>query len=272
VAKLSPEGAALAYATYLGGRGSDFAPRGSVSLDGSGSAYVAGGTSSTDFPTTPGSLQPAFGGGPYDGFVAKLSPEGAALAYATYLGGSGDDFCEGIAVDDAGQAHVTGWTESTDFPTTPGALQPASGGSSDAFVAKLSPEGAALAYATYLGGTGYDGGHGITVDPDGRAYVTGATSSPDFPTTPGALQPAFGGGEYDAFVAKLSPEGAALAYSTYLGGSDKDEGYGVAHTPTLSDTVFVTGPTASTDVPVTPGALQENFNNKRDAFIAKLTT
>src|SRR5262245_53557215 len=153
------------------------------------------------------------------------------LSYSTYLGGAGGEYDygpAGIAVDAAGSAYVIGWTNSTDFPTTANAFQPAHyGGAHDAFVTKLDPTGSTLVYSTYLGGTGLDQGTGIAVDADGNAYVTGRSSSTNFPTTAGAYQTTSGGG-YDAFVTKLDATGSALLYSTYLGGSKSEEGHGIA--------------------------------------------
>ena len=138
-------------------------------------------------------LQPAFEGIGYDAFVVKINPAGSALVYSTYFGGSGLDLAHGIAVDSAGNAYVTGITQSTDFPTM-NPLQPAyGGGDQDAFVAKINPTGSALVYSTYLGGGENDLGYGIAVDSAGNAYVTGATSSTNFPTM-NPLQPAYGGG------------------------------------------------------------------------------
>src|ERR1017187_6500325 len=151
------------------------------------------------------------------------------LIYSTYLGGSGTDQGYGIAVDNSGSAYVAGYTTSTDFPTM-NPLQPAkAGGDTDAFVAKLSPEGSALIYSTYLGGSRNDYGWGIAVDSLGNAYITGNTTSTDFPTM-NPLQPAEadGGGDGDAFVAKLNPTGSALVYSTYLGGGGNYTGSGIA--------------------------------------------
>ncbi|TMG77584.1 MAG: hypothetical protein E6H80_00745, partial [Betaproteobacteria bacterium] len=174
-----------------------------------------------------------------------------ALSYSTYLGGSGHDFGQGIAVDAHGNAYVTGHTSSTNFPTTLGAFQIAFAGGSDAVVTKLNPDGSALVYSTYLGGSnGGNGtggadtneGAGIAVDADGNAYVTGFTGANDFPTTPGAFQSAFAGG-WDAFVTKLNPTGSALVYSTYLGGSFLDGGSGIA--VDSNGNTYVTGETQS---------------------------
>ena len=260
VAKLNPAGSALVYSTYLGGSGGDYGS--GIAVDSSGTAYVTGQTYSTDFPTM-NPLQPAYGGGG-DAFVAKLNPAGSALVYSTYLGGSALDFGAGIAVDSLGNAYVTGGTNSANFPTM-NPLQPVFGGG-DAFVAKLNPSGSALVYSTYLGGSGGAYGSGIAVDGSGNAYVTGNTST-DFPTM-NALQPAYGGGLYDAFVAKLNPAGSALVYSTYLGGSGDDVGIGIA--VDSSGSAYVTGATDSTDFPTMNPLQPSNAGGGDDAFVAKL--
>jgi hypothetical protein len=277
VAQLSADGSRLIYATYLGGNGSDGAT--GIAVDGQGQAYVAGFIDSTNFPVTTGALQPVFGGGYSDAFVAQLSADGSTLAYATYLGGNGSDGATGIAVDGQGRAYVAGSTFSTDFPVTGSAFQPvlsSNGGySGDAFVAQLSVDGSSLIYSTYLGGNGGDGAAGIAVDGQGRAYVTGSTSSTNFPVTAGALQPVFGGGYSDAFVAQLSADGTRLVYATYLGGSGFDgataiavDGYG------RHDQAYVAGYTASDDFPMTADAFQPVVGGgayDTDAFVAQLS-
>jgi hypothetical protein len=265
VTKLNSTGTALVYSTYLGGTGD--AVGWGIAVDTADNAYVTGYTSSTDFPTTPGALQTTYGGvNSYDAFVTKLNPTGTALVYSTYLGGTGLEYGYGIAVDSAGNAYVTGHTESTDFPTTPGAVQTSYGGL-DAFVTKLNPTGTALVYSTYLGGNSGDGGYSIAVDSADNAYVTGYTWSTDFPTTPGAVQTSYGGGQ-DAFVTKLNPTGTALVYSTYLGGTSSDLGRGIA--VDAAGNAYVTGQTGSTDFPTTPGAVQTSYSGGQDAFVTKL--
>ena len=193
-----------------------------IAVDSAGNAYVTGFTNSANFPVIPGAFQttlaPSTGS---NAFVTKLNTGGTALVYSTYLGGSGWNTKDGgsaIAVDGAGDAFVTGQANSTDFPVTPGAFQSTLGGGSNAFVTKFNPTGSALVYSTYLGGKFQDGGNSIAVDSAGAAYVTGATSSINFPTTPGALQTTFG--DYSChssctFVTKLDPAaGSALVYST----------------------------------------------------------
>src|SRR6266513_368742 len=270
----------LSYSTYLGSSDEEGETR--IAVDAAGNAYVAGETVSSNFPTTAGAFQTTFGGGVFgagDSFVTKRNPTGSALVYSTYLGGgSSDDYGEGIKLDAAGNAYVTGGTGSTVFPTTAGAFQRTFGApvcdgcTSNAFVTKLDPTGSALVYSTYLGGSGRDGGWGIAVDTLGNAYVTGGTSSTDFPTTAGALKTTSPGG--GAFVTKLNPTGSGLVYSTYLGGSGNDYGYGIA-VDTLGN-AYMTGVTFSTDFPTTPGAIQTTFGGGGgffrggDAFVTKL--
>ena len=263
VAKINPTGSALVYSTYLGGNGNDLGY--GIAVDSAGNAYVTGATSSTNFPTM-NPLQPAYGGGEDDAFVSKISPTGSALVYSTFLGGSGSDVAQGVAVDSSGNAYVTGGTSSTGFPTT-NPVQPAyGGGDDDAFVTKINPTGSALVYSTFLGGSGSDESQGVAVDSSGNAYVTGATSSNNFPTT-NPLQPAFGG-EDDAFVTKIDPTGSALIYSTYLGGKGSDVAQGVAIDS--SGNAYVTGSTNSNNFP-TVNPLQSAIGGSgQNAFVTKL--
>ena len=193
------------------------------------------------------------------------------LIYSTYLGGGGVDFGQGVAVamDRDGNAYVTGFTNSPNFPTTDGAFQTIN--RIDAFVTKLNRTGSALVYSTFLGGIGTDFGAGIAVDRDGHAFVTGGTDSPDFPTTAGAFDTSFNGGS-DAFVTKLNRDGSDVVYSTYLGGTglDNDEmGSGdIAIDP--SGRAFVTGTTGSLDFPRTRNAYQRENQGLRDVFVTKL--
>jgi beta-propeller repeat-containing protein len=281
VSKLNPSGTALVYSTTsLGGS--------AIAVDADGNAYLTGsvfvfGTASPNFPTTPGAFQTNFGGGTSDAYVAKLDAIGSALVYSTYLGGSGEDRASAIAIDASRNAYVTGYTGSTDFPTTAGVFQSAFAGGTpdpnfsaaptDAFVTKLDPTGSALAYSTYLGGSGNDFGYGIVVDTPGNAYLTGDTQSTNFPTTPGAPQAAFGGGTQDVYVTKLNPAGSVLAYSTYLGGSDSDESGGIA-VDTMGN-AYVTGSTRSSNFPTTPGVFRSTNTSSfsfatSDVFVAKI--
>jgi hypothetical protein len=260
VAKLDAAGS-FVYSTYLGGSGQDTAD--SITADSSGNAYVAGRTNSSNFPTA-NPLQPSFGGGSDfgDGFVAKLSPTGTALIYSTYLGGSADDAGQGIKVDTSGNAYVSGFTDSANFPKV-NPVQPTFGGVEDCFVAKLNAAGSTLVYSTYLGGDGGDRCYGIDLDSTGNAYVTGSTGSGNFPTTAGAFQTTYAG----AFVTKLNSAGSALLYSTYLGGSGDDAGGGIAVDPVGN--AHVMGQTSSTDFP-TVSPIQATSGGGFDAFVATL--
>jgi hypothetical protein len=265
VIKLNQTGSGLTYATFLGGSGEDYGD--SIAVDGAGSAHVMGGTRSSDFPVMPGSFDRSFNG-LYDAFVAKLDPDGSGLTYATFLGGNGADEAYGITVDGAGSVYVTAWTSSSDFPTTPGALDRSYNGGDDAFVLKLKPDGSGLSYSTFLGGSSADYGYAITIDAAGCAYVTGSTGSSDFPVTARAFDPSYNGLYGDAFVAKLDPNGSGLAYATFLGGSNWDGGSAIVVDGAGS--AYVAGSTSSSDFPTTLGALDQSHNGDDDAFVLKL--
>jgi len=220
VAKFSSSGALL-WSTHLGGSGWDEGK--GIVVDGEGSAYVTGFTASGDFPTQ--NAYQSNRNGANDAFVSKFSSDGDTLLYSTYLGGSENDAAYGIAIDNEGNTYTTGYTASDNFPTE-NAYQGSSGGSRDAFVTKLSGSGATLVYSTYLGGSEYDAAYGISVSGEGNAYVSGATRSPDFPTQNSYQSDYSGNG--DAFVTQLSDGGDALIDSTYLGGSESDEGSCIA--------------------------------------------
>jgi hypothetical protein len=262
VTKLSPEGNSLVYSTYLGGSNDEEVR--DIAVDGDGSAYVTGETRSDDFPTV-SPFDDSFHG-PYDAFVTKLSPEGNSLMYSTYLGGFSDELCWAIAVDAVGSAYVTGQTGSGDFPTVTPLDGSYNGGYYDVFVTKLNPAGNSLVYSTFLGGNDKDYGHGIVVDGGGNAYMTGWTLSSDFPT----VTPSDGSynGNWDAFVAKLSPAGSSLIYSTYLGGSSDDFVSGI--TVDGAGSAYVTGSTGSSDFP-TFKALDGSLSGGGDAFVTKLS-
>ena len=252
----------LSYSTYLGGGGLDSVR--AIAVDSAGNAYVAGQTDSIDFPVA-GAVRPASGGG-VDAFIAKLNSAGNALVYATYLGGSWDDRAFGIAVDGSGNAYVTGWTYSPNFPTTNGARQRTLGGGRDAFVAKLNAAGNTLLYSTYLGGSGHESGNAIAIDGSGQAVVAGETLSSDFPVANGLHSST--AGRQDAFVSKLSADGSALLWSTYLGGYGDDRATSLA-VDTLGD-VYIAGATDSANFP-TFHAFQGVNRGGQDGFAAKVS-
>ncbi|CBE68996.1 MAG: hypothetical protein F9K13_11270 [Candidatus Methylomirabilis oxygeniifera] len=264
VTKLAADGASLVYSTFLGGSSDDWGH--GITVDEGGHAYVTGETRSPNFPTTREAFSRKYNGD-REAFVTKLAPNGARLIYSTFLGGSGDDWGHGIAVDTEGHAYVTGGARSANFPTTPGAFDTSFNGDRDAFVTKLAPNGARLIYSTFLGGVRYDWGYGIAIDNEAHAYVTGETLSLNFPTTPGA----FDTKPYrdrDVFVTKLAPTGAALVYSTFLGGSRSDWGHGI--TVDTGGHAYVTGGTLSDDFPTTSGARDTSSKGHGDAFVTKL--
>jgi hypothetical protein len=265
VTKIDGKSGTIVYSTYLGGTGGEQAY--GIAVDGSGNAYVTGQTISSDFPVTPGAIQRKKSG-TWDAFVTKLDPQGSHALYSTFAGGSGDDYAQAIAVDASGNAYVAGSTESDDFPTTAHALQRTKGRTWDAFVIKVNSRGSALAYSTYLGASGEEYAYGIAVDRFGSAFVTGQTSSPDFRTTPGAFQPAKRG-LWDIFVAKLDTRGAALNYSTFLGGSGTAD-YGYAIAVDRSGDALITGYTDATDFPTTAGAFQPGSTGGYHAFLSRL--
>lgn len=260
VVKLNAAGTAVVFSTYLGGSGIDRAY--GIAVDASGAVFLTGRTQSADFPVA-GALQAARRGGE-DAFVTKLAPNGASLVYSTYLGGSTQDDGHAIAVDAGGNAFVTGGTESIDFPLVAAHQNTFRGGQVDAFMAKLNPQGSALLFSTYLGGTNFDHPEGIAVDSAGNVWVAGFTGSADFPNT-GAIQPALRG-EADGFVTKFDSQGRLL-FATYLGGAGFDLIFGIA-----IDSVgnaYVAGATTSLDFPVTRGVFQEQFAGGWDGFVAK---
>lgn len=256
------------YSTYLGGSSSDWGF--GIAVDPTGNTYISGMTFSADFPTrnafdgTFSGGTPSTGGG--DAFVSKLDARGSSLIYSTYLGGSAWDASRGITVDSAGNAYLTGGTQSADFPTRGAVDASYNGGDSDAFVTSLDPRGM-LRWSTFLGGSATEAGAAITVDPTGGVYITGRTWSSNFPTAQ-AFDASYNGGsgpfEGDAFVSALDAAGSALRYSTYLGGSNIDQGMDVA--VDRAGNAYVTGMTQSRDFPMAD-ALDATMNNE-DAFVS----
>jgi hypothetical protein len=271
VTKLDPTGTTLLYSTYLGGEGFD---RGNgIAVDATGSVYVVGKTNSRLFPITRGAFEDTFRGDEYDAFVTKINPAGDQVSYSTYLGGDANDAGIAIAVDSSGNAYVTGGTKSNDFPVTQSAYQGAINGGPNAFVTELNATGTDLLYSTFLGGSNVDRGNAIAVDANGFVYVTGQTDSDDFPTK-NALQANYGGGLDTAFVAKLNPQASgddSLIYSTFLGGSGKDRGLGIA--VDAANNVYVTGATSSAaDFPIV-NALQPIYGGGySSAFVTKINS
>jgi uncharacterized repeat protein (TIGR01451 family) len=270
VTKIDPTGANIIYSTYVGGSGLDRAD--GIAVDASGNAFVVGrvDSTSTDFPTTAGSFGPAYRGGDFDGFVLKLNAQGNALIYSGFLGGEENDSTEGIAVDAAGVAYVTGGTKSNAFPTTGNAYQGQRAGDTDAFLTKINAGGSGFLYSTYLGGSGTDRGSGVIIDGNGAAYVAGYGASPDFPTED-PFQAGFGG-NFDAFIAKFDTNASGInsfVFSTYLGGSGDDKAFGIAADAGVNN-IYVAGQTSSNNFPVL-NPVQPSSGGSFDAFVAKIS-
>ncbi len=261
VISLKPSGAGVNFATVIGGSGSNNIATG-IAVDGSGNIYVAGETNSTDMHTTNGSSN----AGGNDAYVAKLNAGATSYGYLELLGGSNDDGANGIAIDGSGNAYVTGFTLSSNFPTK-AALQGSLAGPGNAFIAKLDGSGNVV-YSTFLGGGGQDTGAAIAVDGSGDAFVAGITTSSNFPTaspTKGTLS-----GNTDAFLSEVNPSGSGLVFSTYIGGSSGDAGTALALDS--GGNAYVAGWTGSSDFP-TQSAYQGSFQGgSRDAFVMKFST
>ncbi len=270
VTKLNPAGSALVFSTLLGGSEVEFGTR--VAADASGNTYVTGTTRSPNFPTTAGAFDRTQNG-EFDAFVTKLNANGSALTFSTFLGGSGFEAAEGLAIDAGSNTYVAGGTGSVDFPATPGAFDPTFDGS-DAFVTKLNPTGSALVYSTALGGTGGEGASGIALDASANAWVVGTSSSADFPTTADAFDRLLRGPS-DVFLTRVNAAGSALLYSTRIGGNDQaDIGNDVA--VDSAGNAYVTGHTFAADFPTTPGAFDRVWSGDTlifwgDAFVTKLS-
>ena len=280
VTKLDPSGKRILFSTYLGGT-TNSASGNAVALDGHDSIYIAGGTDSSDFPTTTGVFQPhpktlscsaGTSSGPCEHtFIAKIDPVSGQLLYSTYLSGSETDVGLGVAVDASGNAYVGGYTASTDFPVTSGFQSRFGGGAQDGFVSMLSPDGSLLVASTFLGGNSGDAIFGLTLDPAGNVVLAGGTASNDFPVAQSFQQSL--AGKSDAFVTVLSPQLDKLRFSSFLGGTDSDFATGVAIDG--SGMIYVAGSTLSRDFPVSTGAVQTAYSGGDstglgDGFIAKI--
>ncbi len=272
--KLNPSGSTLIYSTQFGGTPQPPTPgtldeqdqSWAIAVDASGNAYVAGDTSSKDFPVV-NAIQPANAGGE-DAFVAKINPTGNQFIYSTFLGGSFGDSIKSIAVDASGNAYVTGGTSSADFPVTNAYQRSSKNQMATGFVAKLNAAGSGLVYSTYLGGSGSEAALGIAVDGSGDAYVAGQTSSVDFPVV-NAFQPYLASQQGNVFITKFDAAGSTLIYSTFLGGSGGDTGFGIALD--ANGNAYVTGITGSSDFPQAAPLAPDVAGDPGVSFIAKLS-
>jgi hypothetical protein len=263
VSKLKADGSALIYSTFLGGTSHEYAQ--AIAVDRSDQAYVTGRTYSTDFPTTAGAYDVTHNG-QHDAYVTKLSADGRRLVYSTFLGGSDWEIGLDLVVDSAYRLYVAGETRSTDFPTTEGAYDRTLNGRYDAFAAQLSADGRRLVFSTLLGGVYEDRASGIALDGLGNVHLAGDTISANFPTTAGAYDRTHNG-SWDAYVARLNPDGSRLSYASYLGGHTWDEGHAIAVDG--SNAAYVTGRTDSSTFPATAGAYDTTFGPFRDGYVTK---
>lgn len=266
IARFSSDLKTLEAATYLGGRGTEYVF--SMVVDSNGYLYLSGVTNSSDFPVTGSAYQTSYGGGQYDTFVARVSPDLSTLAASTLLGGEGLDYGSGLALGSDGYVYLTGTTNSADFPVVAGLANPGPGGNYDVFVTKMTAELEAVVSSVVIGGSDYDAGAAVAVREDGKVFVGGRTRSSDFPVTAGAFdtQPR---GDYDGFVLKLDADLTALEGSTYLGGSGYD--YLSALVVGKKNDVFVAGYTASDNFPVSDKAFSSARKGSYDLFISRLS-
>ena len=266
VLDISADGGSLIYSTYLGGTGGEGGSR--VALDSAGNTYIAGYTSSPDFPVV-NPIQPVFGG-IRDAYLTKINAQGTALVYSTYIGGSDDDIGMSLVVDSAGNAYISGATKSANFPTAK-PFQSANRGGYDAFLTKINSQGNALVCSSNLGGSSDEYGPGIASDSSGGAYVGGNTTSADFPVAD-AIQPIYGGnGDY--FVTKIDTDACTVVYSTYLGGSALEGSWAfLGITADKTGNAYVAGFSQSSDFPTTLGAFQQSWSGGSDVIVAKIAS
>ncbi|GEM_PF-874646 len=272
VSKFNPDGSSLEFSTFIGGRGDDEGR--SIKVNSKSEVFVAGVTKSNDFPVTDNAFDSTFNG-ETDGFILKLSSDGSSLKYSTLLGGTGTDEIKALAIDSDDCSYITGYTRSTNFPVTAGAFQTQFNESKrkDIFVTKLDPNGSSIIYSTFIGGDKDDEGNAITIDYNGRAFVTGHTESSDFPVTDNAFESHFHPNQIsefskDSFLTVIDRNGTDIIYSTFLGGDDIDEGTGIAITQ--QNRVFITGFTESENFPITDNAFEKNLQGDFDVFITCL--
>ncbi len=288
ITKLNSSGSSLIYSTFIGGSNNDGGWGGidvgfsDIEIDTKGNAYVTGSTDSTNYPTTTGAYSISHNGGNYDVFVTKLNSLGSSLIYSTFIGGSNDEGGNDIEIDKSGNVYVTGYTSSTDYPTTYGAYDTSHNGNYDVFVTKLNSSGSTIKYSTFIGGSGSETGWGIAIDHGNNAFVTGNTSSTDYPTTSGAFARTYNGSgslnKYgDAFITKLNSSGSSLNYSTFIGGSGWDLAFSIA--VDSNGNAHITGGSEdhTTDFPTTTGAYDTTHNGGthmmyNDVFVTKFNS
>jgi len=262
IAKLNSTGTAMIWATYVGGSSTDGIN--AIIVDGDGNGYFVGQTTSTDLPTS--SPYQAANAGSQDVIIGKISSDGTSMSYVSYLGGTGSDDGSRIDIDSSGNAYITGWTASTDFPTSSPYQNSNAGGANDSFIAKINSTGSALTYSTYLGGTGNDRASDIALRTDGSVAISVLSDSTDYPLA-GANQATYAGGAYDVVVSVLSSDGSTLDYSSYFGGTGSDVAYDIAAMGDSS--IYIAGETDSTNFPTTSPYQASNAGSS-DAFLMRI--
>ena len=256
--------AALRWSGFLGGSLAEYGY--SIAARTNGATVVAGLVQSPDFPATIGAAYDSLAGS-YDAFAAEIDASGGSLTWATFLGGSGVDLAQALALADTGDLLLTGKTESSDFPVTAGAYDTSHGGGADAFVTRLSADGSSLVWSSFLGGAAYEIAFGLIEDAGAGVIVGGYTSSSDYPTTRGAYDETYNGG-FDCFLTKLDAAGGDILWSTLLGGANDDRIYDIARS--ADERYSSPAWTQSSDFPTTPGAYDRVYDGGGDAYVAKV--
>ncbi|MGE5458438.1 MAG: SBBP repeat-containing protein, partial [Methanococcaceae archaeon] len=255
----------LIYSTFIGGDWDDLGL--SIKVNSANNAFITGNTLGAGYPVTPGAYD-YFDNGGWDCFVTKFNSTGTDLVYSTFIGGGYHELNQSITLDANGNVFISGKTESTNYPTSSGAFQTYNHGGSDIFVSKFNSSGSSLIYSTLIGGTGNDDGNSIALDAEGNAYITGRTSSLNYPVTSGVFQSNIGGGGADGFVTKLNFQGTGLVFSTYLGGDNYEALKNIAVDP--QGNAYITGNTSSANFPITAGAFQTIKNGSECGIVCKL--
>lgn len=265
-AKLNSTGSALIYFKEIG-TGKSY----KIASDSLGNAYICGSANSSSYPVTTGTFDTVYNGGADDAVITKLKPNGKSLIYSTFLGGAGDDQAYGLTINSTGYLFVSGYTNSPDFPVTVGVLNTSHEGDenyADVFLSKLNPDGNFLNYSSLIGGNINDWAYSIAIDNSENTYITGLTTSINFPVSPGAYDKIFNGGD-DVFVSKVNPYASLIVYSTFIGGSNGDGAESLVLDK--NNNVYITGITWSTNFPVTLDAFDKSNNSPYyNCFVSKI--